>query len=135
MSARAALPSALVLAALLLPAALAGGASPPSPAISAPSAAVFEASTGQPVMGKDAGHERLIASTTKMMTALLTVSSLELTHVCTAPPYAATPLESQIGLRAGERMDVHDLLQAVMLPSANDAAAALSVCVAGSRSA
>ena len=132
MTARAARLTALLLAVLAVPA---PAAAAPAPPISAPSAAVFEASTGQPVMGKDAGHRRLIASTTKMMTALLTVSSLGLTHVCTAPPYAAAPLESQIGLRAGERMDVHDLLQALMLPSANDAAAALSVCVAGSRGA
>ena len=115
--------------------AVAAGAPPPAPAISAPSAAVFEASTGQPVFGRAAGQRRLIASTTKMMTALVTVSSVPLTRVCTAPPYAALPLESQIGLRAGERIDVHDLLQAVMLPSANDAAAALAVCVAGSRAA
>ena len=101
MSARAALLSALVLAALALPAVPASAGSPPPPATSAHSAAVFEVSTGQPVMGRDAGHRRLIASTTKMMTALLTVSSLRLTHVCTAPPYAAAPLESQIGLRAG----------------------------------
>jgi D-alanyl-D-alanine carboxypeptidase (penicillin-binding protein 5/6) len=132
-SARAALLLAVV-AALAMPAPAVAAATP-APTISAPSAAVFEASTGQPVMGKDAGRRHLIASTTKMMTALLTVSSLELTHVCTAPPYAAAPLESQIGLRAGERMDVHDLLQALMLPSANDAAATLAVCVAGSRGA
>lgn len=110
-------------------------AAPPPPALSAPSAAVFELSTGEPIFGRAAGQRRLIASTTKMMTALVALSSRSLTDVCTAPPYAASPLESQIGLRAGERMTVHDLLQAVMLPSANDAAAALAVCVAGSRAA
>ncbi len=108
---------------------------PPQPSLSAPAAAVFESSTGQPVFGRAAGQRRLIASTTKMMTALVTVSTLRLDHVCTAPPYAAGPLETQIGLRAGERMRVRDLLRAVLLPSANDAAATLAVCVAGSRSA
>lgn len=134
------LPRSLVVAALLVGSlatapsvALAAPAPPPS--ISAPAAAVFEASTGMPVLGRAAGQRRLIASTTKMMTALVAVSSVSLTRVCTAPPYAASPLESQIGLRAGERMDVHDLVQAVMLPSANDAAAALAVCIAGSRTA
>jgi serine-type D-Ala-D-Ala carboxypeptidase (penicillin-binding protein 5/6) len=107
----------------------------PPPSLSAPSAAVFEASTGQPVFGRAAGQRRLIASTTKMMTALLTVSAVKLDRVCTAPPYAAGPLETQIGLRGGERMRVRDLLRAVLLPSANDAAATLAVCVAGSRAA
>lgn len=107
----------------------------PPPSISAPSAAVFEASTGRPVFGHAAGQRRLIASTTKMMTALLAVSSVRLDRLCTAPPYAASPLETQIGLRAGERMRVRDLLRALLLPSANDAAATLAVCVSGSRTA
>ncbi len=106
-------------------------ATPPS--LAAPSAAVFESSTGRPVFGRAAGQRRLIASTTKMMTALVAVSAVSLDRVCAAPPYAAGPLETQIGLRAGERMRVRDLLRAVLLPSANDAAATLAVCVAGSR--
>ncbi len=126
--------AALTLLALLAGASSAHAAPPPAaPSIVAPAAAVFEASTLEPVFGRAAGQRRLIASTTKMMTALVTVSSVHLTKVCTAPAYPASPLESQIGLRAGERMTVHDLLQALMLPSANDAAATLAVCVAGSR--
>jgi len=70
-----------------------------------------------------------------MMTALLTATTTRLDRVCIAPPYVAGPLETQIGLRAGERMRVRDLLRAVLLPSANDAAATLAVCVAGSRAA
>jgi serine-type D-Ala-D-Ala carboxypeptidase (penicillin-binding protein 5/6) len=126
---------ALAAAAAAAAGAPARAATPVPPRLSAPSATVFEESSDLPVLARNAGQRRLIASTTKMMTALLTVESLHLTHVCTAPPYAATPLESKIGLRAGERMTVHDLLQAVMLPSANDAANALSICVAGSRGA
>jgi serine-type D-Ala-D-Ala carboxypeptidase (penicillin-binding protein 5/6) len=128
----------LVLGVFLAMSAAAGTAAadiPPAPTPSAPSAAVFETSTGQPVFGRAAGQRRLIASTTKMMTALLTASSVRLDRVCTAPPYAAGPLETQIGLRAGERMRVRDLLRAVLLPSANDAAATLALCVGGSRAA
>jgi D-alanyl-D-alanine carboxypeptidase (penicillin-binding protein 5/6) len=108
---------------------------PAPPVLSARAAAVFESSTGQPLFGRNAGQRELIASTTKMMTVLVAVSSVPIDKVCTAPPYYATPLESQIGLQAGERLTVADLLRAAMLPSANDAAAALSVCVAGSRGA
>jgi serine-type D-Ala-D-Ala carboxypeptidase (penicillin-binding protein 5/6) len=129
--------TALPLATLLCAFAVASASAriPHAPALSAPSAAVFEASTGQPVFGRAAGQRRLIASTTKLMTALVTVSSARLDRLCTASPYAAGPLETQIGLRAGERMRVRDLLRALLLPSANDAAATLAVCVGGSRAA
>jgi serine-type D-Ala-D-Ala carboxypeptidase (penicillin-binding protein 5/6) len=123
----------LLLAAVLVAPARSAAAGPPAPRLAAPAATVFESTTARPVFARNAGQRRLIASTTKLMTVLVTVSALPLSHVCTAVPYAALPAESQIGLRAGERMSVHDLLQAVMLPSANDAAATLAVCVAGSR--
>jgi D-alanyl-D-alanine carboxypeptidase (penicillin-binding protein 5/6) len=121
------------LCAIASPAAIARIPSPPS--LSAPAAAVFESSTGMPLFAHAAGQRRLIASTTKLMTALVTVSSVRLDRLCTAPPYAAGPLETQIGLHAGERMRVRDLLRAALLPSANDAAATLAVCVGGSRGA
>jgi serine-type D-Ala-D-Ala carboxypeptidase (penicillin-binding protein 5/6) len=125
-----------MLAALACAPAVAIARTPAPPPLAAPAAAVFESSTAAPVFARAGGQRRLVASTTKLMTALVTrAARLPLTHVCAAPPYDAAPAESQIGLRAGERMTVHDLLQAVMLPSANDAAAALAVCVAGSRAA
>lgn len=135
-SARSPMLAALLAAALalaLLTAAPARAAIPDPPPLSAQAAAVLEASTGKPIFGYSGGQRRLIASTTKLMTALVTVSSVKLDRVCVAPPYAASPLETQIGLRAGERMRVRDLLRALLLPSANDAAATLAVCVAGSR--
>jgi D-alanyl-D-alanine carboxypeptidase (penicillin-binding protein 5/6) len=134
-SARRVLTALLVAALCALAAPLATAKVAPPPSLSAPSAAVFESSTAMPVFGRAAGERRLIASTTKLMTALLAASSVRLDRVCTAPPYAAGPLETQIGLRAGERMRVRDLLRALLLPSANDAAATLAVCVAGSRAA
>lgn len=126
---------AVLVATALGTAPLARAATPPAPPLSAPAAAVLDADTGRPVFGRAGGQRRLIASTTKIMTALVTVSSVRLDRICTAPPYAASPLETQIGLRAGERMRVRDLLRALLLPSANDAAATLAVCVAGSREA
>jgi D-alanyl-D-alanine carboxypeptidase (penicillin-binding protein 5/6) len=124
----------LAVAGWLVPAPARAGI-PPAPRVSGASAAVVEASTGQPVLAVDASERRLIASTTKMMTALVAVESLPLDRVCTAPGYAASPLETQIGLAAGERMAVRDLLTALMLASANDAAATLAVCASGSREA
>jgi D-alanyl-D-alanine carboxypeptidase (penicillin-binding protein 5/6) len=114
---------------LLLPAAgCAAGRLPAPPRLSAPSAAVFESSTGEPLYGVDAGERRLIASTTKIMTAMVAIDRLPLQRICTAPGYAPSPGETQIGLVAGERMSVQDLLRALLLPSANDAAETLAVC-------
>ncbi|MGI8579310.1 MAG: D-alanyl-D-alanine carboxypeptidase family protein [Solirubrobacteraceae bacterium] len=103
------------------------------PRLSARSAVLIEASTGTPIFGRAAGSERAIASTTKLMTALLTLRRAPLSRVFTVPHYGAGAAESQIGLRPGERVRVDDLLRGLLLPSANDAAETLAVGVAGSR--
>jgi D-alanyl-D-alanine carboxypeptidase (penicillin-binding protein 5/6) len=85
-------------------------------------AALIEETTGQPVYGRNAGTEIAIASTTKLMTALVTLHHARLRDMFTDPNYYPAPQDSQIGLRPGERMSVHDLLIAMLLPSADDAA-------------
>jgi D-alanyl-D-alanine carboxypeptidase (penicillin-binding protein 5/6) len=133
--------TALALAAIataaiaLAPGRAAAARLPAPPKLSGASGAVFEASTGTPLFGVDAGERRLIASTTKIMTALVAVDELSLREVCAASGYRPSPIETQIGLQPGERMRVSDLLRALLLPSANDAAEALAVCASGSRSA
>lgn len=134
-AAQLALVGGLVLVLLTLLAAPASARLPEPPQLSARSAAVFEASTGEPLYGEDAGERGLIASTTKIMTALVAVDELPLDRVCAASGYRPSPVETQIGLQPGERMSVRDLLRALMLPSANDAAETLAVCASGSRSA
>ncbi|HXE45498.1 MAG TPA: serine hydrolase [Conexibacter sp.] len=128
-------PCRLALALCALASAPALARTAPPPPLSAPAAAVLESLTQTPVFGRAAGRRRLIASTTKMMTALVTVAATRLDRVCTAPPYAAGSQEVTIHLRPGERMRVSDLLRAMLLPSANDAAATLAACVGGSRAA
>jgi D-alanyl-D-alanine carboxypeptidase (penicillin-binding protein 5/6) len=59
----------------------------------------------------------------------------KLDDVFTAVPYEAQAAESRINLKAGERMSVRDLLRALLLESANDAAATLAVGVSGSQAA
>jgi D-alanyl-D-alanine carboxypeptidase (penicillin-binding protein 5/6) len=102
------------------------------PAIRAPSAIVVEQSTGDVAFARNASERRPIASTTKMMTALLSVEGAALDDVLTAAPYAAGPAETVIGLGAGERMTVRHLVQALMLASANDAAVTLATGISGS---
>jgi D-alanyl-D-alanine carboxypeptidase (penicillin-binding protein 5/6) len=82
---------------------------------------------------KDPDERHAIASTTKLMTALLTLERTRLSDVFAAPAYHAQAAESKINLRKGERMRVDDLLQALLLESANDAAETLAEGIAGSR--
>jgi D-alanyl-D-alanine carboxypeptidase (penicillin-binding protein 5/6) len=128
---------ALVAAlALLAPAAAApAGLAAPPPPIGAPSAIVIDARTGEPLFERASHDERAIASTTKLMTAMVALERANPGDVFTAPPYSAAAIETKIGLREGERMTVRELLEAMMLPSANDAANALAVNIGGSRAA
>ena len=121
-----------LLAATGLGAAPARAASDP-PAISAPSAVLIEASSGEVLFQRAAERRRAIASTTKLMTALLTMERAKLSDDATAADYVAAPIESKLSLRPGERMSVADLLRGLMLESANDAAVTLAEHVAGSR--
>ncbi len=101
--------------------------------VDAPAAIVMESTTGDVAFSRAADDRRSIASATKLMTALLTLQRRDLDDVLRAVDYAAGPAESQIGLIGGERMTVRDLLRALLIPSANDAAAALAAGVGGSQ--
>jgi serine-type D-Ala-D-Ala carboxypeptidase (penicillin-binding protein 5/6) len=105
------------------------------PQISAPSAVVVEASSGEVLYGRAAEKPRAIASTTKLMTALLTAERTKLGDMVSASDYVASPIESKLSLRPGERMSVADLLRGLMLESANDAAVTLAERISGSRAA
>jgi D-alanyl-D-alanine carboxypeptidase (penicillin-binding protein 5/6) len=128
---RAALAAALLVACLVAPSVASAQSGPQLRG--AKSAIVIEASTGQAAHKRDAGDRRQIASTTKMMTALVTLQHADLDDVFRASSYRPAPIESQIGLKPGERMSVRDLMRGLLLPSGNDAAMALAVGVSGSR--
>jgi len=129
---RLALVAALAATAVL---AFAPGARAAPPTIRAPAAILVEPATGDVVFQRDASQPRAIASTTKLMTVLLTLERAKLSQTMTAVRYHALPAESVIGLRAGERLTVADLLRGVLLASANDAAATLATRIGGSESA
>jgi D-alanyl-D-alanine carboxypeptidase (penicillin-binding protein 5/6) len=105
-----------------------GIATAPAPAasprqLSVRAAIMIEQSTGRELYGVNPNQELPIASTTKLMTALLTLEhEPRLGTIFTQNDYYPSPQDSQIGLVPGERMSVHDLLLALMLPSADDAA-------------
>jgi D-alanyl-D-alanine carboxypeptidase (penicillin-binding protein 5/6) len=123
-----------MVVALLAPLGAPATAAPPEPQISAPSAIVIDARTGESLWAREPTARRQIASATKLMTALLTLEDAEPGDVFTAPAYSAGAAESKIGLREGERMTVRDLLEALLLESANDAAFALAENIGGSQS-
>lgn len=124
----------LAVAALTLTAAAAQparAATPTCPAV-APSAIVIEVSTGTVACARNADERRSVASTTKLMTALLTLERAKLSDVFTAARYYPPPIESQIGLDPGEEMSVRDLMRGLLVESANDAAVTLAEGVSGS---
>ena len=117
---------------VLLAAPAAAPAQQQQPNLTATNAILVETHTGDVVLQRKADERRPIASATKLMTALVAREQLALTDVIRAARYRALPVESKINLRAGERMQVADLLRGLLVASANDAAATLAEAVSGS---
>lgn len=108
--------------------------------VSAKSAVLMDAATGQVLYAANE-HERLYpASVTKIMPLLLFMEAIDtgkisLTDTVTASPVAASKGGSQIWLKEGEQMTVDELLRATAIASANDACTALGEHIAGSEEA
>jgi len=105
--------------------------------ITAPSAILVEASTGRVLWEKNPDVERPIASVVKVMTLILVMEALRegrigLDDMCITSEHTASMGGSQIWLEPGEAMAVSELVKAVAIESANDAAVALAEHVAGS---
>ena len=100
--------------------------------VSAVSAVLIDAESGNIIYEKDAHTRRGMASTTKIMTAICAIENMDVGSDVTVPPEAVGVEGSSIYLKAGEQITLEDLLYAVMLGSANDAAAAVAIAVSGS---
>ena len=102
------------------------------PALSVRAGVLVEASSSQQLYAFRADEELPIASTTKLMTALVTLERVrDLNTVFAQNSYRSASVDSQIGLEPGERMTVSDLLTAMLVPSADDAAEDLAYNVGG----
>ena len=123
--------AALTAAVCLVAAVPAPAAEPRPPAVQAPQAFLLEASTGDVLFRRQAERPRPVASATKLMTALVVLERVSLQDTFTASGYRPQPIESKLGLEPGERMKVRDLLRALLLASANDAAHTLAQGTAG----
>ena len=109
---------------------VAGSATSP-PAISSRAALLVDGTTGETLFEQNADKRLPMASLTKLMTALLVLDNTKNDDVVRVSGPAPTVGESTIGLRAGERLPVRDLLAAALIQSANDAAYALATYVGG----
>jgi serine-type D-Ala-D-Ala carboxypeptidase (penicillin-binding protein 5/6) len=124
---------AAVLALLLLaPSVSAARPSPAPPTVPARAWILIDAGDGARLAAQDPAGSRAMASATKLMTAYLALHRLDPDRRLVAPRYHASPGESLLGLRPGERISVGDLLYGLLLASGNDAAVALADGVAGS---
>ena len=102
------------------------------PDVAARAAVLMNADTGEILFAKEP-HLRLPpASTTKVLTALLTMERLDPNSRVQASPQAASTAPSRIGLRAGETASTQDLLYGLLLKSGNDAAETLAEAAGGS---
>lgn len=101
---------------------------------------LFDADTGEALVEQNPDLPRCVASLTKMMTALLVLESgTDLNASITIPASLTPELQSiranrghTIGLQAGETVRRIDMMYAMLLPSANDAASVLAVDTSGS---
>jgi D-alanyl-D-alanine carboxypeptidase (penicillin-binding protein 5/6) len=105
------------------------------PYLTARAAIVMDAASGQVLWGDDADVPLPPASTTKVMTAILALESQRLSETFRVSAAAAAAAPSSIGLQPGQRMELRDLLYALMLNSANDAAEVIAEGLAGSQAA
>jgi D-alanyl-D-alanine carboxypeptidase len=116
-----------------------GGATATSPVapprLNAAAVLLADEQTGQVLFASNAEQERAMASTTKVMTALLALERLDQRRTVVIGTEPTTVGEESLELRKGERLTVHQLLLGLLVKSANDAAVALADAVDGTAAA
>ena len=100
-------------------------------AVSAQCAIMVDAQTGRVLYEKNADQRSLIASTTKIMTALVVCEQCNVLDRVRIPKEAVGIEGSSVYLKEGEILTVQELLYGMMLHSGNDAATALAIYCAG----
>lgn len=102
------------------------------PSVSARSAILIEAESGKVIFEKNADERCSMASTTKIMTALVALESGDIQRTVAVSADAIGIEGSSVYLYENEKLTLEDLIYAMMLESANDAAAAIAIEVGGS---
>lgn len=101
--------------------------------LSAKSAIIVNCDTLETVFQKNAYEKRSMASTTKIMTGLLACESERLSETVNVTAEMCGAEGTSIGLKAGYKINLYDLVCAMMLESGNDAANAVAIFLAGSK--
>ncbi|GEM_PF-182033 len=105
------------------------------PTVHAEAALLLDMNTGAVVYAKNEKQKMYPASTTKILTAILALEKGNLSDIVVATEEAISPItkeHSQMGILVGEELTVEQLLYALLVSSANDAANVLAVHIGGS---
>ena len=102
------------------------------PILSARTAIVYDRESNKMIYGKQQDERVAMASTTKIMTAIIVIENANLDEEVTVSTKAASIGGSRLGLKKGDKITVRNLLYGLMLCSGNDAAVALAEKVGGS---
>ena len=102
------------------------------PKINSRSAVVIDRKSKNIIYGKNENVKKAMASTTKIMTAMVVIQNTNLNNIVDISKKAAGTGGSRLGLKAGDKITVKDLLYGLLLRSGNDCAVALAEYVAGS---
>lgn len=87
------------------------------PTINARAAVIYDRTTKQVIWGKNENEKRAMASTTKIMTAIIVIENSNLSDIITISPKAAGTEGSRLKINKGDKISVNDLLYGLMLRS------------------
>lgn len=102
------------------------------PTLNSRIAVAYDRKSGEVIWGKDENKRTAMASTTKIMTAIVTLENCDLTQTVTISKKSAGTGGSRLGLKVDDKITMNDLLYGLMLKSGNDAAVAIAETVGGS---
>ena len=105
---------------------------PQLPTINSRAYVVIDRKSNTILVGKNENQKKKMASTTKIMTALVVIEHVNLSDIVEISKKAASTGGSRLGLKTGDKITISDLLYGLMMRSGNDAAVALAEYVAGS---
>lgn len=95
-------------------------------------ALIYDRSSGRIIFEKNGNKQTPMASTTKIMTAIVVLENTNLKNIVTVDSKSASIGGSRLGLKRYDKVTVNDLLYGLMLRSGNDAASALAIYIGGS---
>lgn len=95
------------------------------------SAVLMDGDTGRILYEKNGYEQRAMASTTKIMTLILTLEYGNLEDIATVSSYAAKMPDVQLGIKKGEQYKLEDLVYSLMLESHNDSAVVIAEHIGG----